>query len=206
VKITLESGVAIEATAEHLIYASGEWRQAKEIFVGELLSDRTGSSVRVTAVSRTVREETVYDLTIAKNRNFFVSNAYVLVHNISPCEKAAQALAKAVPSSCRGVVGTCREFAKNFEDLLIAKQMKGRRLCLKSTFRNGTIYSISKKIISSDGLHAAVKVGELVFDNLNPDGIPYSEWADDFSINDPEYGRYVTLSEEEIGDKRGCVW
>jgi len=206
VSVRLDSGVTIEATPEHLMFVNGEWVQAQEIRAGSELTDVDSHAVRVRSVSRSSREIAVYDLTVARTRNFYVSKSRVLVHNISPCEKAAQALAKAVPNSCRGVVGTCREFAKSFEDLLIAKRVKGIRLCLKSNFRDGRIYSISKKIISSDGWHAAVKVGELVFDNLNPDGIPFSEWADDFSINDPEYGRYVTLSEENLGSAGGCLW
>ena len=51
--------------------------------------------------------------------------------------------------------------------------------------------------------HFAVQVGEMVFDNLNPDGIPFSEWADDIGIYD---GIGVNLSEENMtGNRGGCI-
>jgi len=198
VKITLESGVAIEATAEHLIHASGEWKRAGEISVGELLVDRAGDSVKVASVSRMVREETVYDLTVANNRNFFVSKAYVLVHNISPCEKAAQALAKAVPKSCLANF-QCKEFAREFEKLLLKKEMKGTRLCLRS--RTGRIWSDVAGVIATNGIHVSTLVGDLVFDNLNPDGKPRAEWSKDLGVGEFDD---LDLKEESIGGP-GCI-
>ncbi len=29
------------------------------------------------------------------------------------------------------------------------------------------------------GVHMAIQVGEMVFDNLTPDGLPYEEWPND---------------------------
>ena len=40
-------------------------------------------------------------------------------------------------------------------------------------------------IISTNGYHEAIKVGDTVFDNLNSQGIDYKQWADGFGINEP---------------------
>ncbi len=58
-------------------------------------------------------------------------------------------------------------------------------------------------MISDNPNHFAVQVGDLVFDNLNPDGVSFSEWADDIGIND---GIGVDLSTEEMtGRRSGCI-
>jgi hypothetical protein len=47
---------------------------------------------------------------------------------------------------------------------------------------NKWIYSdkFGPKPLGDKGVpHRAVRVGDAVFDNMNPNGIPYSEWVDD---------------------------
>ena len=34
-------------------------------------------------------------------------------------------------------------------------------------------------VISENGFHRAVQVGDLVFDNLRPNGMPYQQWLED---------------------------
>ncbi len=38
--------------------------------------------------------------------------------------------------------------------------------------------------ISENGFHEAIKVGDMIFDNLNLNGIKYDDWLDDLDIND----------------------
>jgi RHS repeat-associated protein len=201
--LTLESGAVIEATPEHLILADGDWVQAQHIEPGMVLSTQNGNAIKVAQTRRETRELAVYDLTIAKNRNFFVSKDRVLVHNISPCEKAAQVLAKAVPKACVGKY-LCKEFAQSFEEILIKKGVKGKRLCVKSKSKYG-IHSLENGNISTNGEHVAVQVGELVFDSVFPDGIPYAEWIDDIGANEVHGGiKPIDVWEEAIGS-RGCL-
>ena len=38
--------------------------------------------------------------------------------------------------------------------------------------------------ISKNGFHEAIKVGDMVFDNINHKGIDYKMWLDDLEINE----------------------
>ena len=43
----------------------------------------------------------------------------------------------------------------------------------------GFIYSDTFKEISTDGIHQAIKVDNVVYDNLRPNGISYDNWIKD---------------------------
>lgn len=203
--IGLKEGSKVEATPEHLFYTDGKWIQAQEITDSMFLHNSDGIKVKVDNIKRVVRTETVYDLTIKKNHNFYVTKNKVLVHNISPCEKAAQALIKFVPKTCIGNF-RCKQFAVSFERLLLDKKVKGKRLCLKS---KAGILSGSKGLISEDGIHLAIQIGELVFDNNNTNGVPYSEWLNDLGgegyIQPQGRGAEIDIHTEELGSKSKCL-
>ncbi|MED5240103.1 MAG: polymorphic toxin-type HINT domain-containing protein [Pseudomonadota bacterium] len=172
--IELSNGSLIQSTPEHLFYFNGVWDKAENIQEGQKLYN-LGEEISVVSVSKNQERVKVYNLTVADNHNYYVGEEEILVHNISPCEKAAQA---------------------------IAKNVKGKRLCVKAT-RSPFVGSIKNGQISKNENHFAVQVGEMVFDNLNPDGIPFSEWADDIGIYD---GIGVNLSEENMtGNRGGCI-
>ena len=199
--ITLESGERIEVTPDHLFFLKNRWAQAREIEEGDVLKGAERDEVKVTKTGKTTRIEVVFDLTVKRNHNFYISKDMVLVHNISPCEKAAQALAKAVPSVCKGKY-VCDDFAVEFEKLLLERGVVGKRLCVKSK-RSNFIGSIMYGNISKNNQHFAVQIGEMVFDNLNPEGIPFAEWADDIGIND---GIGIEVSSEDMtGNYNGCI-
>ncbi|OQW86983.1 MAG: hypothetical protein BWK78_09460 [Thiotrichaceae bacterium IS1] len=82
VKITLESGDSIEATAGHPFYVQGKgWNVAANLKVGEVLRLYNGVTVVIKAVDTSVRSETVYNLSVANFHNYFVGSDGVLVHN-----------------------------------------------------------------------------------------------------------------------------
>ncbi|HJU40148.1 MAG TPA: polymorphic toxin-type HINT domain-containing protein, partial [Tahibacter sp.] len=199
--VALEGGVRFQTTPEHRVHADGDWRQASDLASGSSLSTADGGTAVVRTVERHVRHVTVYDLSVAGNENFYVSRAKVLVHNVSPCEKAAQALAKAVPSKyCETF--KCKEFTQAFEKLLLTKNIRAKRICIES--RHGISLGPGRTI-SADGTHAGVQVGGLVFDNLFPDGIPINDWVDKLGVNEEHFGRRVMkLWFEEIGSE-GCL-
>jgi RHS repeat-associated protein len=198
VRIAINTGESITATPEHLMFTDSGLVEAGNLIVGSKLITATGFAV-VISLHKFQEHQSVYDLTVAKNRNFFITTARVLVHNISPCEKAAQAISKALPNACK-IVGQCKEYAEAFETLALKRGLKGKRLCLKS--RSHRIWSERRReIITTNGDHAAALVGEMVFDNLNPDGIPLSEWKRDLGVG--EFAD-ISMTEEDFGSV-GCL-
>ena len=82
IKITLDSGESIEATAEHPFYIKGKgWNPASSLKVGQALQLHNGTTVVVKEVDTSVRLERVYNLTVANTHNYFVGGDGVLVHN-----------------------------------------------------------------------------------------------------------------------------
>src|SRR5688572_24440532 len=42
-------------------------------------------------------------------------------------------------------------------------------------------YDGGRTSITQTGVHCGVRIGDLVFDNLHPDGLPYQDWLNDFA-------------------------
>ena len=199
--IELSNGGVIKATPGHLIYVEGSWVAAEDILPGQSLYS-LGESVTVTKVVASVDKVKVYNLTVEGNHNYFVGKDGVLVHNISPCEKAAQKLAAMIPKSCTGNNKQCDVFAVKYEKLLLDNKVKGKRLCVKSSGAP-FVGSLKHGIISGNNQHFAVQVGDLVFDNINPNGISFSKWADDLGVNE---GIGVNVNSEAMtGKASGCI-
>jgi len=86
IKITLDSGESIEATAEHPFYIKGKgWNPANSLKVGQALQLHNGTTVVVKEVDTSVRVERVYNLTVANTHNYFIGRDGVLVHNADKC-------------------------------------------------------------------------------------------------------------------------
>jgi RHS repeat-associated protein len=86
IKLTLDSGESIEATAEHPFYIKGKgWNPASSLKVGEALQLHNGTTVVIKEIETSVRIEKVYNLTIANTHNYFVGKDGVLVHNAGKC-------------------------------------------------------------------------------------------------------------------------
>lgn len=50
--------------------------------------------------------------------------------------------------------------------------------------QTGYIVSDRNGTISYNGTHDAIKVRDTIYDNLNPNGISYSDWLKDLGITD----------------------
>lgn len=113
-------------------------------------------------------------------------------------------LAAMVPKSCVGNF-KCKQFAKNFEQLLLDQKVKGKKICLKS---EALIFSDKNGNISETGDHVAIQVGDMVFDNNNVDGVPYNKWLDDlggtYFIKPYGKGAPIDLYEVSLGSKTKC--
>jgi hypothetical protein len=197
--IKLSNGEVINSTPGHLIFVDDEWTAADQVKPGGAMYS-LGEKVAVESISISRVKVGVYNFTVEGNHNYFIGENGVLVHNISPCEKAAQKLAAMVPKSCVGNF-KCDKFTLEYEKLLLSSKVKGKRLCVSSA--TGRLESLKDKMISTNGNHFAVQVGELVFDNNNPNGLKYSEWADDIGVGeDPRIG---IKSESMSGKRNGCM-
>ncbi len=100
----------------------------------------------------------------------------------------------------------CKDLARHMERNLVGKNVQGKRICLKS--QAGIWSDRLRTNITDTGDHVAIQVGELVFDNLNPDGIPLSEWINDFGgpsfVQPSGQGAQIELFEEEFGSQSEC--
>lgn len=67
--------------------------------------------------------------------------------------------------------------------------------------QGGRIWSEKFKTVSTNGIHVATQVGELVFDNFYPDGIPVAEWQRDMGADTFED---LSMSQEEFRAP-GCI-
>ncbi len=200
--IDLSNGDVIKTTSGHLIFINDEWSDADKIQVGDTLYSLNEGVTKVVRISVSEEKVSVYNFTVDGNQNYFVGRNGVLVHNISPCEKAAKSLAQMVPKKYCGKKFVCDNFAVSFEKLLIENKVNGKRLCVKSSVY-GKISSIRNKLISDNGNHFAVQVGDTVFDNMFPNGISYKEWADDIGVFE---GIGINVKSEKMtGRKNGCI-
>ncbi|MCP3928106.1 MAG: hypothetical protein GY705_03285, partial [Bacteroidetes bacterium] len=87
VSIGLENGEVIETTSGHPFFVHDlGWRDASLLKVGDVLVVGDQREMKVSSIAIEERVETVYNLTVANTRTFFVGVDGVLVHNVN-CNK-----------------------------------------------------------------------------------------------------------------------
>jgi hypothetical protein len=78
----------------------------------------------------------------------------------------------------------CQECAENIRDALVAAAFRGQLVELRSPGIRPYIICLSydggRSTITRNNRHVGVRVGDLVFDNLHPNGMPYDDWVRDF--------------------------
>ncbi len=78
----------------------------------------------------------------------------------------------------------CQECADSVRLALQAAGIAGAIIEIRDGFGKDFIacgcYDNWRTTISQNGRHVGVRVGNLMFDNLHPDGLPYQVWIDDF--------------------------
>ena len=81
----------------------------------------------------------------------------------------------------------CKTFANDLKTKMKKEGIVGEHIEIRNTY--GPIIESKKNgIIGETGFHEAIKVGDTVFDNLNPDGIKYDDWLNDLDF--PENSKY----------------
>jgi hypothetical protein len=72
----------IYVTAEHPFYVVGNgWVKVKDLKAGAVLKTKDGSIEHVTSSVLEKHPETVYNIEVEGNHNYFVTNSNILVHN-----------------------------------------------------------------------------------------------------------------------------
>ena len=78
----------------------------------------------------------------------------------------------------------CQECAANVRNALVAAGHRGRWVEIRAAGSRDYIVCLSydggQATITQNGRHVGVRVGDIVFDNLHPDGMPFEQWLKDF--------------------------
>ena len=94
-------------------------------------------------------------------------------------QTAVKELAKQISDEYKQVF-QCEKFADELERLMKEKEIAGERVSIHS--ETEFIFSDKYGLISKNGWHYAIKVGDIIFDNLNPEGVNYDDWLWDLGI------------------------
>ncbi|MGE8525346.1 papain fold toxin domain-containing protein [Chryseobacterium rhizosphaerae] len=92
----------------------------------------------------------------------------------------------------------CKDFASCLLERMTAQGIKGEMVTLKSS-RN--IWSDTFNMnISTNGDHVGVKVGNMVYDNLYPQGIKFNNWMMDLQVGsqDRKWGVVINHDYKKI--------
>lgn len=79
----------------------------------------------------------------------------------------------------------CTDYADQLENAMKENNIPGERIEIKSGSKY--IYSDEFGTISSNSKHVGIKVNDIIFDNLHPNGINYSDWLYDIGYYDTPY-------------------
>ena len=148
------------------------WVEARKLQAGDEVKQASGGWAKVLGIERRVGGATVYNFETADNHNYFVGQTGLLVHN--QCSLLLQIAARII--SKFGNL-KCYECAEELAAELSKAGIKGEILEMSSASR----YIVRAgqtggEAISTNSVHYGVKVGQMVFDNFHPTGIPFSQW------------------------------
>lgn len=121
----------------------------------------------------------VYNFEVEGKHNYYVCEQKILVHN----NCGLGAIIESIPSSLKQL-NMCKAFSSSLAKKMTAQGLKGEMVVLKSD--TGFIWSETLgKTISTNGDHVGIKVGNMVYDNMFPKGIPYNQWLKDLGVGFP---------------------
>jgi len=82
-KVTLEDGTVIRVTETHPFYdkKSNSWKPISEFEIGDTVTNSENRDIKIKSIERVEKEETVYNLEVMNNHNYFVTESNILVHN-----------------------------------------------------------------------------------------------------------------------------
>ncbi|MCI8497938.1 MAG: hypothetical protein HFG33_00855, partial [Bacilli bacterium] len=82
-KVTLEDNTIIRVTETHPFYdkKSDSWKPISEFEIGDTVTTSENRDIKIESIERIEKEETVYNLEVMNNHNYFVTESNILVHN-----------------------------------------------------------------------------------------------------------------------------
>jgi len=82
-KVTLEDNTIIEVTGSHPFYdkKSNSWKPISEFEIGDIVTTSENKDIKIKSIESIEKEETVYNLEVMNNHNYFVTESNILVHN-----------------------------------------------------------------------------------------------------------------------------
>ena len=82
----LVNGSIIEVTSLHRFYVKTEsgydWIAAKDLNVGDVVMNKEGHYYTIDSITNIQIKETVYNLSVEDNHNYYVTEDNILVHNL----------------------------------------------------------------------------------------------------------------------------
>jgi RHS repeat-associated protein len=139
--------------------------------------------------SKTAADVIQYASAIKSLAKIGVVGTAALVGIIKATVNSSDDIAKLAYTVTKGAkIGQCIPTANALEDIYKAKGVAGEVIQLR-TESGAAIEIVSDVIggntpISTNGIHQAVRVGDVVFDNIHKNGIKYAEWIKDFNSRD----------------------
>ncbi|MDP3156044.1 MAG: FG-GAP-like repeat-containing protein [Archangium sp.] len=159
--------------------SGGRWVEVAELLVGDVVAG-AATELAVEEVASHYSTSPVYNLQVGRTHTYAVGSLGILAHNKSMMTDlgTARRIARELPRGVRKY-GKCMEFADKMLSALKFAGVKGTRLDVK-VGKGITVYSTECGALGAEGMpHAAIRVGDLVFDNMRPQGIPYAEFIAD---------------------------
>jgi hypothetical protein len=78
----------------------------------------------------------------------------------------------------------CQECAANIKQALVAAGHQGQQVEIRGAggrdFMICLSYDGGRTTITQNGRHTGIRIGDIVVDNLHPDGMPFDQWIKDF--------------------------
>ncbi len=170
VELQFENGETLTGTASHPIWSADrqDWVPLGELQEGEHTQSRDGH-LKITRRIALPDMQPVYNLEVHGEHVYEVTQAGVLVHN-NDCLEIASAAAQGFKNL------ECHQCADAIRKALANKGLTGTTLKIRAGKGPYMIHKATGRVISTSGVHEAVRVGDMVFDNLHPNGIPFEEW------------------------------
>ena len=187
------------------------WSEDRQDFVradslqpNETLRTTSGTTT-VTSLSHIPGSTPVYNLEIHGTHVYHVGTSGVLVHNgTSLCPEAIAKLVDQIPSDIKNVVGTCTDFADALQASVKNAGGNGTRFRLEFGGRISMISDKFGNIGSGFGgtgsWHEFIQIGDKIYDNMRPNGVPAAEFWKDIggydlwkNLLDGHFGRWSEL-------------
>ncbi|WP_227288082.1 RHS repeat-associated core domain-containing protein [Boseongicola sp. H5] len=93
-------------------------------------------------------------------------------------------IARELAAQCTAEPRRCHDFARELKDRLREAGVDFDEVYVRNTIRD-YIYSERFGVISTSGAHEAVQVGDIIFDNNFPEGLPAGDWRFDIGEGFP---------------------